>query len=158
MKEDGAVVRSRVVRELERSVTLSDCDALRGQPHDANDTWNFSVDAGRRVEAGGREGAGEQDDRFLPRRVFLSQEVVRKFSPTPDSRKCRGAIAGDKAYQFKNHSEGLSTTHGTFGEGKSGATTLLRQSDNVLDIAQAICSRSNRWTCGKLVQNLVSCM
>ena len=53
-----------------------------------------------------KEGTGEQDDRFLPRRVFITQEVVRKFGPTPDCRKCRGAMAGDKAYQFVNHSEG----------------------------------------------------
>ena len=36
-----------------------------------------------RVKEGEREGASEQDDRFLPRRVFITQEVVRKFCPTP---------------------------------------------------------------------------
>ena len=107
MKEDGAVVRARAVRELERSVTLSDFYHLRGQPHDPTGTIRgVQRDAGRRVDAGEREGTGEQDDRFLPRRVFLTQEVVRKFGPTPDCRKCRGAMAGDKAYQFVNHSEG----------------------------------------------------
>ena len=96
----------RAARELERSVTLSDYDHLRGQPHDPTGTIRgIQRDAGPRVEAGVR--AGEQDDRILPRRALITQGVVRKFGPTPDCRKCRGALAGDQAYQFvANHSEG----------------------------------------------------
>ena len=107
VKEYGALVRARAVRELERNVTLSDSDHLRGQPHDPTGTIRgVQRDAGRRVEEGEREGAHQQDDRFLPRRVFITHEVVRKFGPTPDCRKSRGAMAGDKAYQFVNRSEG----------------------------------------------------
>ena len=106
VKEDGAVVRARAVRELQRSVTLSDYDHLRGEHHDPTGTiGGVQRDAGRRVEAGEIDGTGEHDDHFLPRRVFITQQVVRKFGPTPGCRKCRGAMAGDKAYQFVNHSE-----------------------------------------------------
>ena len=73
------MVRARVARKLERSVTLSDYDHLRGQPHDPTGTKR-----GVQVNRG---------DLFPPRRVFLTQEVVRKFGPTPDCRKCRGAVA-----------------------------------------------------------------
>ena len=88
VKEYGALVLARAVRDLERSVTLSEYDHLRGQPHDPRGTIRgVQRDAGRRVKEGEREGASEQDDRFLPRRVFITQEVVRKFGPTPIAEK-----------------------------------------------------------------------
>ena len=65
MTEYGAVVRARAVRDLERSVTLSDSDHLRGQLHDPTGTIRgVQRDARRRVKEGEREGASEQDDRF----------------------------------------------------------------------------------------------
>ena len=107
VKEDGAVVRARAVRELERSVTLSVYDHFRGQPHDPTGTRYVEFSVMQDVELKQvKEKAQVNKMTASPRRVFITQEVVRKFGPTPDCRKCRGAMAGDKAYQFVNHSEG----------------------------------------------------
>ena len=61
---------------------------------------------GRRVEASEREGTGEQDDRFLPRRVFKAQEVVRKSESVL------------KQWLATRLTRRLPTTHGSVDEGR----------------------------------------
>ena len=76
MKEDGAVVRARAVRELERSVTLSDYDHLRGQPHDPTGTTRGMEDVElkkvREMEQVNRVTDSNLGGSLLHRRSFAS--------------------------------------------------------------------------------------
>ena len=107
MTMDGKVVRARAIREFDEKVTLKDFDVLVSTPHDPTGTIRLAMrDTGR--QQGDRDGAEEQEsreDRAMPRRVKITREVVMKFGPTADCRKCRGVMANDRSYQCVHHSE-----------------------------------------------------
>ena len=106
MRDDGVVVRARAIREVDRKITLEKLGVLTGQPHDPMGTMKAGGDrdGGRRAD---QEPAGEGEifEKFTPKRVQITKEVVKRFGPTEGCRKCRGVLAGDNAYKFVHHSE-----------------------------------------------------
>ena len=104
MKEDGAVVRARAVREVEGKKTLEDYDVLTGQPHDPIGTLHAGGkrDESRRVDFA---GGGVTEDVPEVRRVYITRDVISKFGPTDGCRKCRLMASGDPAHQQVHHNE-----------------------------------------------------
>ena len=107
MAMDGKVVRARAIREFDEKVALKDFDVLVSTPHDPTGTIRSAMrDTGR--QQGDKDGAEEQephDERATPKRVQITREVILKFGPTADCRKCWGVMANDKSYQYVHHSE-----------------------------------------------------
>ena len=106
MRENGSVVRARAIRELQKILTLKDYDVLRGTPHDPIGTLRgVTRDVGRPSEALGESPKEDYDELQGTRRVQIRREVVEKFGPTLDCKKCRGLLARDRAYQYVHHRE-----------------------------------------------------
>ena len=60
------------------------------------------------MEPGNKDDHGDpehQGGRPIPKRVQITKEVVTRFGPTMDCRKCRGVMANDRSYQHVHHSE-----------------------------------------------------
>ena len=103
MRENGSVVRARAIKELQKMLTLKDYNMLRGTPHDPIGTL-VTRDTGRPSEAFGELPKEDSDELQGTRRVQIRREVVEKFGPTPEYKKCR-VLARDRAYQYVHHHE-----------------------------------------------------
>ena len=103
-RENGSVVRARAISELQKILTLKDYDVLRGTPHDPIGTLRgVARDVGRPSETLGESPREDFDELQGTRRVQIRREVVEKFGPTLDCKKCRGLLARDRAYQYYVH-------------------------------------------------------
>ena len=118
MTETGAVVRARALREVLRPVTMEDLNKLKGAPHDPAGTMR----AGGHDEGRGDElqQQGEEESRKrAPNSVMITKEVVTKFGPTENCRKCQGLLDKNKAYQHVHHTP----------ECRQRMTELMRQDE-----------------------------
>jgi len=103
MKNDGLVVRSRSVRELDAKITMEDFDKLKSEPHDPTGTMKaVSTIPRASIETKDME---QEEFGIVPRRVRLSKEVVERFGPTPNCVKCRAVARNDPAYATTPHSK-----------------------------------------------------
>ena len=102
MKSDGAVVRSRAVRELDNTITIEDLNKLKSEPHDPSGTMKAVTSVPRAsVETAEIDN---ENFRAAPRRVRLTKEVVDRFGPTPKCVKCRAISRDDPGYATYPHS------------------------------------------------------
>ena len=114
MRENGSVVSARAIRVLQKILTLKDYDVLRGTPHDPIRTLRgVTRDVGRLSEALGESPKEDYDELQGTRRVQIRRDVVEKFGPTLDCKKCRGMLARDRAYQYVHHREECRTRIGS---------------------------------------------
>ena len=107
MRETGSVVRARAIREHQKILILKECDVLRGTPHNPIGTLRgVTRDAGRLSEVHGESPKEDFDELQGTRRVQIRREVVEKFGPTLDCKKCLGFVGkGPRAYQCVHHRE-----------------------------------------------------
>ena len=49
------------------------------------------------LDGDGADDQGPRDEHATPKRVQITREVIMKFGPTADCRKCRGVMANDKS-------------------------------------------------------------
>ena len=105
MTSNGKVVRSRAVRELSGTVTLEDLNKLISTPHDPTGTFTSSKngvpDLGRPVIDAGPEREAEVQ---TSNRAYITNDVVQKFGPTNDCKKCRAVMEDDRNCRFVAHS------------------------------------------------------
>ncbi len=87
MKDDGLVVRSRAVREMDQDLCKADLDKLRSTPHDPLGTIR-SATTSARPPVVPRE-AGEDEMEYRPQRARITKEVIEKFGKTVGCPKCR---------------------------------------------------------------------
>ena len=106
VKADGLVVRARAVRELEEKISLTSFNHLTSTPHDPFGTLRQQREPDRQRgqdRQPGEQDAGERE--YVPKRVQITKEMVRRFGPTKNCKKCAGVASGDGGYQQVHHSE-----------------------------------------------------
>ncbi len=93
MKDDGMVVRSRAVREMDQEISLQDLDKLRSTPHDPLGISRQTTEAPRAAAVPREAVDGEVESK--PRRAKITLDVINKYGRTPGCPKCRAIERGD---------------------------------------------------------------
>ena len=88
---DGVVVRTRAVREVPRAVTLDILDGIVGMPHAPQGVAKFEkleVPRMNQVPEPPLEDPMADLPRPIPRNIYVTKEMLRRFGYTEDCPKC----------------------------------------------------------------------